>query len=234
MKSIRSKLMLLAVCTILIALGIATWIGVTAIRELGRNDADEMLHLTSTTGAMHIENYFESVEQSVETVSTLVQDSFAGMQYEELEAQVENTRTLFGRIAYHTNGVLTYYFRIDPEISETVKGFWYVYEDENGFQEHEVTDISRYDTNDTSKLVWFTVPKATGEGVWLPPYNTENLGAAVISYNVPVYWEDRFIGVIGIEVAYETLTQEVENIEIFQTGYAFLLDENLNLKPQIV
>ena len=114
MKSIRSKFMLLTVCTILIALGIATWIGVTAIRELGRNDADEMLHLTSTTGAMHLENYFESVEQSVETVSTLVQDSFDGMPYEELEAQVENVRNLFIRIAYHTNGVLTYYFRIDP------------------------------------------------------------------------------------------------------------------------
>ena len=153
MNSIRTKITLLTVCTVIIALSVATAIGVTSIKNLGRNDANQLLHLTAATGAMNLESYFESVKHSVETVATLVQDSFDGMLLEELETQVERTRTLFGRIAYNTNGVLTYYFRIDPEISDTVKGFWYVNLDGNGFQEHEVTDISQYDTNDTSALV---------------------------------------------------------------------------------
>ena len=235
MNSIRTKITLLAVCIVIIALSVATVIGVISIKKLGRNDADQMLHLTATTGAMNLESYFESVEHSVETVATLVQGSFDGMPFEDLEAQVERTRNLFERIAYNTNGVLTYYFRIDPEISDTVKGFWYVNQDGNGFQEHEVTDISQYDTNDTSKLVWFTVPKATGKGVWLPPYTTENLGARVVSYNVPVYWKNQFVGVIGIEIDYNTLTQEVENTKIFDSGYAFILDEDSNVfyHPQI-
>jgi diguanylate cyclase (GGDEF)-like protein len=235
MNSIRTKITLLTVCIVIIALGIATVIGLISIKKLGRNDADQMLHLTATTGALNLESYFESVEHSVETVATLVQGSFDGMPFEDLEAQVERNRNLFERIAYNTNGVLTYYFRIDPEISDTVKGFWYVNQDGKGFQEHEVTDISQYDTNDTSELVWFTVPKATGKGVWLPPYNTENLGARVISYNVPVYWQNQFIGVIGIEIDYDTLAQEVENIKIFDSGYAFILDEDSNViyHPQI-
>lgn len=235
MNSIRTKITLLTVCIVIIALSVATVIGIISIKKLGRNDADQMLHLTATTGAMNLESYFESVEHSVETVATLVQGSFDGMPFEDLEAQVEHTRNLFERIAYNTNGVLTYYFRIDPEISDTVKGFWYVNQDGNGFQEHEVTDISQYDTNDTSELVWFTVPKATGEGVWLPPYNTENLGARVVSYNVPVYWKDQFVGVIGIEIDYDTLAQEVENTKIFDSGYAFILDEDSNVfyHPQI-
>lgn len=228
MNSIRTKITLLTISTVIIALTIATIIGVTSIRKLGRNDADQMLHLTATTGAMNLESYFESVEHSVETVATLVQDSFDDMTIRELGTQVEHTRNLFGRIAYNTNGVLTYYFRIDPEISDTVKGFWYVNQDGTGFQEHEVTDINQYDTNDTTHLVWFTVPKATGEGVWLPPYYTENLDVQVISYNVPVYWKDQFIGVIGIEIDYATLAREVENIKIFETGYAYILDEHSN------
>lgn len=145
-----------------------------------------------------------------------------------------SARYLFGRIAYNTNGVRTYYFRIDPEVSGDVKGFWYVYED-GDFIEHEVTDITQYDTSDTSALVWFTVPKATGEGVWLPPYYTENLDVRVISYNVPVYWKSRFVGVIGIEIDYEMLKREVENISIFKSGYAFILDEGSNVfyHPQL-
>lgn len=235
MNSIRTKFTLLNLCTILVAISIAAAIGVISIRNLGRDDADQLLHLTAETGAKNLDAYFESVQHSVETVAALVHDSFDGMTEDGLEEQVEHTRSLFGRIAYNTNGVLTYYFRIDPKVSDTVKGFWYVNQEGSGFQEHQVTDISLYDTDDTSQLVWFTVPKATGKGVWLPPYHTENLGARVISYNVPVYWEDRFVGVIGIEIEYETLAREVNNISIYQTGYAFLLDEDGNFicHPQI-
>ncbi|MDO4804137.1 MAG: diguanylate cyclase [Lachnospiraceae bacterium] len=228
MHSIRTKFTFMVVSVIIITLSIATAIGVTSIKKLGREDADQMMHLTATTGAMNLELYFESVEHSVRTVSTLVSDSFEGMPFEDLNSQVERARNLYGRIAYNTNGVLTYYFRIDPEISEDVTGFWYVYQD-GEFKEHEVTDITQYDTNDTSALVWFTVPKATGEGVWLPPYYTENLGTRVISYNEPVYWKNRFVGVIGIEIDYEMLKQEVENISIFKSGYAFILDEDSNV-----
>ena len=235
MHSVRTKITLLAAAVVVVTLSVATAIGVASIKNLGRNDADQMLHLTATTGAMGLEVYFDSVEHSVETVAMLVQDSFEDMTYEDLEIQVERARNLFGRIAYNTNGVLTYYFRIDPELSKTVKGFWYVYQDGEGFKEHEVTDITQYDTGDTSSLVWFTVPKSTGEGVWLPPYYTENLGARVISYNVPVYWKDRFVGVIGIEIDYEMLAQEVEHIKIFDTGYAFILDGDSNVvyHPQL-
>lgn len=71
MNSIRTKITLLTVCTIIAALSIAAVIGVISIKKLGRNDADQMLHLTATTGAMNLESYFESVEHSVETVATL-------------------------------------------------------------------------------------------------------------------------------------------------------------------
>ena len=229
MHSIRAKFTLMTVSAIVFALSIATTIGVISIRNIGMNDADQMMHLTATTGAMNLDSYFESVEHSVETVSALVHESLDEMPFDQLESQVERSRRLFGEIANNTNGVLTYYFRIDPEVSDNEKGFWYVYEEGKGFVEHEVTDISQYDTNDTSQLVWFTVPKITGKGVWLPPYYTENLGARVISYNVPVYWNDTFVGVIGIEIDYFKLVNEVESINVLDTGYAFILDEESNV-----
>ncbi len=125
--------------------------------------------------------------------------------------------------------MLTYYFRIDPALTSEVKGFWYVNLDGNGFTEHEVTDITQFDTSDTSRLVWFTVPKATGKGVWLPPYNTENLDVLAISYNLPVYWNHQFVGVIGIEIDCKTLDRAVENIRLFDSGYAFLMDADSHM-----
>ena len=37
-----------------------------------------------------------------------------------------------------------------------------------------------------------------------------------------------FIGVIGIEISYRTLAQEVENIRPYKNGYAFVLDAKGN------
>ncbi len=229
MHSIRTRFLMVTLIAVIGALGIATFISIMSVNNLGRNDADNTLKLMCKTGTMNLETYFNSVENSVETVSTLVQESFQGMKYEDLEKQVERARTLFKKVAYNTNGVLTYYFRIDPELSDTVRGFWYVNLDGKGFEEHEVTDITLYDTEDTSALVWFTVPKATGKGIWLPPYITDNLDEKVISYNVPVYWENRFVGVIGIEIDYDTLVREVENIKLYENGYAFLLDQDFQI-----
>ncbi len=67
-----------------------------------------MLHLTATTGALNLESYFDSVERSAQTVSTLIQESLNEMPLEDLDAQVERSRNLSGHIANNTNGVLTY------------------------------------------------------------------------------------------------------------------------------
>lgn len=227
--SIRTKFTLLTVFAIIASLSIATLLGVLSIRNLGNSDVDQILFLMCRTGKMNLESYFGSVEQSVNTVSTLVQSDLDKMPEDQMPSHVERCRNLFGKVAYQTNGVLTYYYRIDPEVSKDESGFWYVNLDGKGFAEHRVTDISLYDTNDTSRLVWFTVPKATKKGLWLPPYVTDNLDVQVISYNTPVYRKDRFIGVIGIEIDYRTLAHEVENIRLYDHGYAFLMDAAGNM-----
>lgn len=65
MHSIRTKFTFTVVSVIIITLCIATAIGVISISKLGSDDADQVLHLTATTGAMNLEQYFESVEHSV-------------------------------------------------------------------------------------------------------------------------------------------------------------------------
>jgi len=162
-------------------------------------------------------------------VSAYVTSDLDGLKDEQLAGHLSRVRDIFSKLTYKTNGVKTYYYRIDPSISETEKGFWYVNLDGDGFEEHEPTDITLYDTKDTSHLVWFTVPKATGASIWLPPYITDNLDVRVISYNVPVYWNDRFVGVIGIEIDYSTMAEQVDHISLYDNGYAFINDAESNL-----
>ena len=229
MRSIRTRITAMTVCAIVIAMAVATVFGVTAIRNIGSRSADQMLLLLCQTGEKNLDHYFESVEQSVEMVSAYVESDLNGLNDDQLQAHLDRVSDFFKKLTYRTNGVLTYYYRIDPTVSENVKGFWYVNLDGEGFQAHEVTDITLYDTQDTSALVWFTVPKATGTSVWLPPYITDNLDVRVISYNVPVYFDAHFVGVIGIEIDYSTMAEAVNHITLYENGYAFLNDAEGNI-----
>ena len=228
MTSIRTKTTLLTICEIVITITVATLLGITAIRNIGNKSSDQMLRLLCESGEKNLDYYFESVEQSVEMVSAYVESDFAGLTAKQLEEylpeHLENVKDIFTKMVYQTNGVLTYYYRIDPAFTKNAKGFWFVNLDGEAFIEHEVTDITLYDVEDTSALVWFTVPRSTGKPIWLPPYITDNLDVRVISYNTPIYLKDIFIGIIGIEIDYSTMAEQVDHITLYENGYAFIND----------
>lgn len=105
------------------------------------------------------------------------------------------------------------------------KGFWYTNLDGEGFIEHEVTDIR----DDQFDCLWFYNTKEAGHPIWLPPYVTDNLDIYVVSYNVPVYRttvtnEKTFIGVVGIEISYHTLGEQIKDIKVHKSGFAYIVE----------
>ena len=229
MKSLRTKLTLLTICIIILVVISMAIISIVFIRTNEKQRSNQLLLLLCETGERNLDYYFDSVQKSVRRIAVYVESDLDGLEDGQLQRHTERVRKKFDEMASKTNGVLTYYYRIDPAVSDSVKGFWYMDLDGEGFVEHEVTDITLYDTEDTSKLVWFTVPKFEGEPVWLPPYITDNLGKRVISYNVPIYWRGQFVGVVGIEIDYSTMAEQVESIRLYGNGYAFLSDANGNI-----
>ena len=229
MRSIRTKITVITLGVVTVAIILMSVLCIYSIRKTERRRSDQILLLLCETGARNLDYYFNSVQKSVADVATYISSDIDGLDDEKFALHVERIKKYFEEKANKTNGVLTYYYRIDPTVSNTVKGFWYIDANGNGFVEHEVTDITLYDTSDTSALVWFTVPKYQGKPVWLPPYITDNLDVKVISYNVPIYYRGSFVGVVGIEIDYSTMAEQVESIRLFNNGYAFLNDKDGNL-----
>ena len=232
MHSIRTKITLLNVIAISVALVAATVIAGISISSFGHDMSEEDLKLLCETGKNNLNYYFKSVEQSANSVSSLVSKDLESITSEEqfvasFHDHMEYARGIFNVSAKNANGVYTYYYRVDLEITEKTgeKGFWYVDEGEGkGFQEHEPTDLS----DDQFECVWFYTPKSTGQPMWLSPYFTDNLDECVVSYNVPVYGTDAannkfFVGVVGIEIDYHTLGKQIDNIRAMDSGYAYIV-----------
>lgn len=230
MHSIKSKITLITVIPIIATMIVATLIAGIAINKVGNDSAYRILELLCETGEKDLDLYFTSVEQSAKTIAKYAEDDLKKTSISDIHSHLEKVKDVFENTAEHTSGVLTFYYRIDPAVDTDEKGFWFVRKtNDQHFYEHEVTDITLYDTEDQSSLVWFTVPKHEGRSIWLPPYVTENLDVYVLSYNVPIYKDKTFIGVIGIEIDYNTIVQKVNNITLYKNGYAFINDSEGNI-----
>ena len=228
MKSIRTKTILLNVIAFGVAIVSTTLVSAFAISNLSHQGSEKILSLSCDSAKHNLNNYFKSVEQSVKIVSSIIDadlDSIDDATFDhDLAEHIEKSKIIFNRASINTNGVLTYYYRIDPEITARTneEGYWYTNLDGNGFVEHEVTDIS----DDTNECVWFYTPKKSGQPTWLKPYVTDNLDEIVVSYNVPVFRRESFVGVVGIEISYNTLGEQIKDIKMFNSGFAFIVEND--------
>ena len=236
MKSIRSRitaLVILAVVISVLAIGI---ISVKLIRDSGQEASRNLLKLTCEQKQLQLDAYFDSIEQSVDTVLHFAEDQYNDESDEAFSQYISSVNTLFHSVANNTNGVYTYYYRIDPDLGTTNQGFWYTKYDSYDFELREFTDIKAYDEYDREHVGWYYSPKQKGYALWLDPYANENLGGTkMISYVTPVYHDGKFVGVIGIDVDYRLLENRLKNIEAFETGYAVLTnaDDKVIYHPEI-
>ncbi|WP_048151472.1 methyl-accepting chemotaxis protein [Palaeococcus ferrophilus] len=73
---------------------------------------------------------------------------------------------------------------------------------------------------------WYQAAVKAGEGVWSDPYQDASSGKWVITYAVPIYKDGSLIGVIGLDVFIDTLVDQIKNVKIGRTGYAYVVNED--------
>ena len=145
------------------------------------------------------------------------------------EKVVNSTDQMFADVAKHSGGAVAYYFRFDPAISNSKTGFFYSKtKGNNQYVSLEPTDITLYEKEDTEHVGWFWQPYEAGEPVWMLPYNNKNVNIYMISYVVPLYHEEKFVGVVGMDFDYTVLAERVHEINIYENGFAHLqIDETV-------
>ncbi len=79
---------------------------------------------------------------------------------------------------------------------------------------------------------WYQDALAKEEFIWTEPYTDASSGELIISAAIPVYNQengDEFVGVLGIDLSLEALSNKINSINIGKNGYPVLLDSQLNI-----
>ncbi len=211
-------------------LAITVFIGGISIYEVDQyiqGESENFVVVTCDNEGAQINNIFEDMEKSVKVMESYIMDFFTEeSRVEDRDFQekiINSTDQMFADVAKHASGAVAYYFRFDPAISDSKVGVFYSKTKENDeYVPFELTDISLYEKEDTEHVGWFWQPYEAGEPVWMMPYYNQNNDIYMISYVMPMYYEEQFIGIVGMDFDYNALADRVHAIEIYENGYAHL------------
>ena len=249
MHSIRYKITAITIAAILTTVLCVIAASYATLQAKNDQISVEMMNLIGQDAKKSVENYTESIEQSVEMISNIAADSLdrvilaengvigtdiksterTAEQKEKLDAYLSEycarIQEIFSGFATHTYGINTYYYCINPEISENVHGFFFSRAGKTGFAEQEPLDARTLDPADIEHTTWYYTPIQRGRPSWVGPYTAQFPGEMwICSYLVPIYRSGTFIGVIGMDIPVDTLVQQVDSTHVYETGFVCLLD----------
>ena len=228
----RSMLFRFLATVIVAMFAVAIFIGGLSIYEVNnyiQSQAQEFVNITCSNEGSKINDSLGNMEKSVKIMESYLMDFFesetdiADRAFQE--QLVKNAEKMFSDVTKHTSnsGAIAYYFRLNPTISDSKAGLFYSKLDgSTEFFSLEPTDLAIYEKDDTEHVGWFWQPYEAGEPIWMEPYHNQNNNILMISYVIPMYFEDQFIGVVGMDFDYKLLADRVNKIKIYDNGYAHL------------
>ncbi len=211
-------------------LAITIFIGGISIYEVDQyvqGEAENFVKVTCNNEAAEINHIFEDMEKSVTVMESYILDFFTDNTNPEdrdfQEKVINSTDRMFADVVKHASGAVAYYFRFDPAIADKKNGLFYSKtKDSDEYLSLEPTDISLYEKDDIEHVGWFWQPYEAGKPVWMLPYYNQNNNLYMISYVVPLYHNEKFIGIVGMDFDYGVLVDRVHKIKIYENGFAHL------------
>jgi methyl-accepting chemotaxis protein len=81
---------------------------------------------------------------------------------------------------------------------------------------------------DPRKRTWYKKAKDSKDPIWTKPYADASSGDTVVTGAIPLYNNDNFMGVIGVDINISSLSKEISSKKIGKDGYVVLVDKENN------
>lgn len=232
MRSIQTKFIILILGCVLLCTIVIGGAGVLYSNKVVDIDSAKIVNLHCSENAKELDGQLTRIEQSVETLASYALEQIGSvdrllLDEEYLNEHNEKLEKIAVNAANSTQGAIGVYLRYNPELWEGQKGiFWSKTDGAKTFQKMELTDFTKYSPDDVEYVGWYYIPVANGRPTWVPPYLNKNIDVYMISYVIPIYKEDRLIGIVGMDIDFSMIADRVAEMKIYDTGYAFLTDSD--------
>ena len=228
--SIQSKILILSLSSTLIgtlSLGVLSTLFIS--RTTQRNSMQYMKDQADYEAAK-LNHLFESHEKYTMAVaagiySQINEDSTFLTDSSSFIKNIEGIKERLSSTIYNLTNTKSVYVIFNPEITRVNKGVLLVRDTpESIFKQHTITNVKQYSPSDMEHVGWYYRPIMSGNPVWPPPYYNKNFNSYIISYVIPMFVDNKEIGVAGVDIDFELLTKQLSQVHFMRSGFAFLED----------
>ncbi len=196
-------------------------------RERGMEIDTELLRIEDTVSM--VSKWFLQQAESLESLDTMKKDR------EYRDDLLQKAESLLLLSAKRIEGAETIYFRYPLDlIGQSEEGAFYVRTSDGEFKQEPLTQVLDYEEDDMEHVGWYYLPIRRGEPMWMAPYHNDNINVDMISYEEPVYCGSTLIGLIGVDIDFSKMIDNIDSIQYKETGYMYLkeADGSIHYHPE--
>lgn len=230
MKSIQSKILMLILTCVFLTTVVIGGSGIRNAQRTIDQNSSQIMNLTCSEKAAELNYLLLNVEQSVRLLASQSLESLPSLDelngnIPAIDAYTDALLPFAINVANNTTGAVAVYLRLNPEFSTPTSGFFWSRKTQNGAFEIEVpTDLSAYSPTDTEHVGWYYIPIENQKPTWIEPYWNKNIDVQMISFVIPLYAEGQTVGLVGIDIDFNAITDSLQEMRAYENGYAFLVN----------
>lgn len=226
MKSIQMKILTLILTSVVAATALITAIALSRSSRILEQDSQNYMNVLCQAETTELNHRLEKIEATTNAIYNFCMANSIG----EItpgnvvvpEDRKESVQKMLYATALDTEWCSAAYLRLDPDIFPEEPGIYLVRDPKGDFYNVPPSDIKSNAQKNPELVQWFYAPRREGKPVWTECYVDAVTERQVISYVIPLIYEDEFYGVVGMDVEIGILSEVVQNIHIYETGTASL------------
>lgn len=191
--------------------------------ELSKNNSNKLNTLLLTT------------ENTSNNIANLISSNFdenrASSDANYASSYVNSLDPSIKKIAENGNNVLGVTLIFNPDITKNLYQICYEGSTTNrNFVKKDKFNINQFNAS-SSSMSWYYDPIKTGKGIWSDPHmdaNNKQDKSIRIAYTTPIYKDNKVVAVLATDLFFNDYVKMINNIKIYDSGYAFLLNKNFD------
>lgn len=230
MKKIGTRIISLVVaCSVAMSL----MVGITSIvgsRKVVKEEALTSLSYATETYAKDYNENLDFYETTATAIKQMVDATIDPTKLSQKDYLTNYTNSTLGpiieRITADTTESLGIFVAFDSQYSGKTEGIWAALNEDGSMQKALPTAFTSADAGNP-KFAWYFDSIKQGSGLWSDIY-PNNAGQNVITYSTPLIVNNKSVGAIGIDLNIDQVIENIGNIKLYDTGYAFLLNKDFD------
>ena len=200
--------------------------------NLSRDSQTKAITLSADKKKLELNSFFNSAENIVKEfedyILTTLDEKRLLSDSEYEEEYMTNLAKVMSSIAAFQKGAVCTFFRMEMSEYGPTRGLFLTGGYQKSFVSIRTTDLSKYSPGDLEHVGWYYLPIWKKAPVWTPPYNNASLRQKMISYSMPIYRNEKLLGVVGLDLSLAIIEDMVNSLQL-ENAKGLLIGDQQNL-----